>query len=406
MKLRYIWYCGSCLTLLISAGFGLVYNKLIQIEQVLPKDEVTILHTLNTTLVGTWSVSILLITLCCILIHRGISTGLFNFFNTLSNSISHISQTSANLRFSSFGLSDVAQSQAASLEETAATMEEISVNTRYNAEKVKEVHLSVEVNTGEIKSIIDTTNELTESMALLTQSNKSVNLITETIESIAFQINLLSLNAAVEAARAGEAGAGFSIVAEEVRNLAAKASNSANDISTLLETITSHIDSSNVSASAVNAAIIRIDESSDKTLLLLNDVDNSISEQAVGIQQINLATSELDQSVQNTAAESIDLANSSSHMVEVSNRLNSLFTQTLSNLDATKIQRRLFKQKVTNPKACWNVLGCPTDRFTKCPSYPDHGQSCHSQDHTLCKGIRQGLAASKVNACRGCRMLL
>ena len=134
--------------------------------------------------------------------------------------------------------------------------------------------------------------------------NKQVNAINEAIsviDQIAFQTNILSLNAAVEAATAGEAGKGFAVVAQEVRNLAARSAEAAKEIKTIVENATRKADDGKEIANNMINGYVKLNENITNTINLIKDVEMSSKEQLLGIEQINDAITRLDQQTQQNA---------------------------------------------------------------------------------------------------------
>ncbi len=195
-----------------------------------------------------------------------------------------------------------ANEQAASLEETAAALEEITETMRANSNNINElssnsVSLRDEVNKGK-----ELSKQTSSSME---QINVNVNAITESIaiiDQIAFQTNILSLNAAVEAATAGEAGKGFAVVAGEVRNLATRSAEAAKEIKALVESATK---SSNEGKDIVNIMYEGYEKLNDNiinTTSIVDTVTTNAKEQMIGVEQINSAVGQLDKTTQENAA--------------------------------------------------------------------------------------------------------
>ncbi|WP_418179113.1 methyl-accepting chemotaxis protein [Aliarcobacter lanthieri] len=200
---------------------------------------------------------------------------------------------------------------AARLEETAAAIEQITSNIRNNTHSIAKMsELSNDVtksaNLGE-----DLANQTTIAMD---EINVQVNLVNEAIsviDNIAFQTNILSLNAAVEAATAGEAGKGFAVVAQEVRNLASRSAEAAKDIKNIVERATVKANEGKQIASNMIEGYKELNINISQTMDLISDIQNSSKEQLLGIEQINDAVNSLDSQTQknaNIAAQAHDIA--------------------------------------------------------------------------------------------------
>ena len=198
-------------------------------------------------------------------------------------------------------ISKNATSQAASLEETAASIEEITSNIRNTNEKAQEM-LSISSETKNSaqtgKSLASkTVQSMDEINAQVTDINQAITVI----DQIAFQTNILSLNAAVEAATAGEAGKGFAVVAQEVRNLASRSAQAATEIKKIVENATIKANDGKQISSSMIEGFIQLEDKINHTNRLIDDVTNAAKEQTIGMTQIADAVNQLDKFTQENA---------------------------------------------------------------------------------------------------------
>ncbi|MDP3291134.1 MAG: methyl-accepting chemotaxis protein [Sulfuricurvum sp.] len=243
---------------------------------------------------------------------QGLSESVGDFMALLSINGLALNQGASTLSNASNDLSASSNTQASSLEETAAAIEELTSNIAANSQKATEMaSLARETQTAanDGKALADTTVSAMHEISRATQSiNDAVNII----ENIAFQTNILSLNAAVEAATAGDAGKGFAVVAQEVRNLANRSADAAQQIKLLAELAnTKSTDGLQVSENMMKGLDV-INQKIMMTTQLVQDVANGSREQMAGINQINSAVAQLDQMTQQNAS----LANDVSHLSE------------------------------------------------------------------------------------------
>ena len=256
---------------------------------------------------------------------------LANGVNTLGDSITNmlvqnksngltLEQSSSLLLTNVDKLNLSSNEAAASLEETAAALEEITSNIRNNTENIaKMAKYSNEIT----KASSDGEKLANKTTLAMDEINTQVNLVNEAIgviDNIAFQTNILSLNAAVEAATAGEAGKGFAVVAQEVRNLATRSAEAAKEIKAIVERATVKANEGKNIATNMIDGYKNLNSNISSTMNLISDIENASKEQLLGIEQINDAVNQLDQQTQQNAmiaSQSHDIALSTDEIAKL-----------------------------------------------------------------------------------------
>jgi len=239
----------------------------------------------------------------------------------LRERVSTLLGAAGELETTSRRMIDGANDQAASLEETSASLETMASQTQANARSAGLAQERAHEALKHARQTQEAMHGMADAIgAIKTASDQTVHIL-KTIDEIAFQTNLLALNAAVEAARAGDAGKGFAVVAEEVRSLAQRSAKASQETSSLIATSQTSAEHGVRASAEVSRILEGVAANIDQTVSLMADVASSSSEQATGIAQIKDAVAQIDRVSQSNAQVAAASEQSSVHLNELGHGL-------------------------------------------------------------------------------------
>ena len=270
------------------------WNWVIATGVYLDEIQTTVNKNIIQTLLSNIIALIITITIIILTVIKGIVNSMTQITSELEQSSEEVAAASSQLDAASEKLAEGSTEQAASIQETSSTLEETSSMVQQNHENTKQAAALAKQSKEYAGKSHREMEEMTSAMEELKRSSSEISKIIKVIDEIAFQTNILSLNAAVEAARAGDAGKGFAVVAEEVRSLAQRSAQAAKDTTAIIER---NINLSQTGADItklVQSSILLIDEQSKKVSDLLDEISIATDEQSQGVDQISKAVSQME----------------------------------------------------------------------------------------------------------------
>jgi methyl-accepting chemotaxis protein len=245
---------------------------------------------------------------------REMTVALDQFMRRVGKAADEVASGSNQVAQTSQSLSIGASQQAGSLEEISSSMAEISGQSRSNAENASDARTLARSAVDSAGVGTERMNELDTAMVKISKSSGEIQTVVKVIDDIAFQINLLALNANVEAARAGKYGKGFAVVADEVRALAVRSAQAVQETTSMVGESMKSIEEGNKAAEATGAQLNSIVEGITKVAAILEEISTASSEQAAGIEQITDGLGQIDEVTQSNTAGSEESAAASQEL--------------------------------------------------------------------------------------------
>ena len=286
---------------------------------------------------------------------RQLNNGIKKATEQIAGGATEVLTASNQLTNASQSLASGSSEQAASLEESSASLEEMSSMTKRNASSAGRAKDLATQTRAAAESGASEMDAMKLAMDDIKASSDDISKIIKTIDEIAFQTNILALNAAVEAARAGEAGAGFAVVAEEVRNLAQRAAQSARETAGKIESSVAKSEHGVAISGRVAASLGEIVTKAREVDSVVAEIAQASGEQSHGVEQISNAVSQMDQITQTNAAAAEESAAAAEELNAQAVVMNTAASDLLGLVGGKNSSARAVSPQATASKPKWET---------------------------------------------------